>query len=346
MSSSTNIVSAIAIYAGLPVFICGALGNLLNIRLLWRTRHNPCAFLFITSSFINCIILVYGLFTRILSVGFHLDWSTKNRIWCKTRIALTQTGFLVSLTITCLASIDRFLVSCRQEKYRKLSRLSYAIYAVIITGLFWFAIFVPYLVYAELIRSPTTGLMSCSLIRNDAFSMYQNYFLFPLFFGLLPTIILLTTGILTYNNTKKLQENHQRQLVQKQLTSMMLIQVPTILLSTLPYVIFTEYLIFTASKIKSRDQKFVELLITHIVTIGSYVAFACPFFIFVISSQSFREDVKAYFQCKKLTKLKTNQVVPFSTSRNDLMKITTSDTNQNLKHFTVIQKNISPIIIY
>ncbi|CAF3980522.1 unnamed protein product, partial [Rotaria sp. Silwood1] len=120
MSSTNTIISSITIYVGIPIFLSGTLGNILNVRLLWRTRYNPCAFIFLVSSLINCIVLFYGLFTRILGIGFHLDWSITNRIWCKTRATLTQSSFLISLTCICLASIDRFFASCRQEKYRKL----------------------------------------------------------------------------------------------------------------------------------------------------------------------------------------------------------------------------------
>ncbi|CAF3401640.1 unnamed protein product, partial [Rotaria sp. Silwood2] len=152
MSSTNTIISSITIYVGFPIFLSGTLGNIVNVHLLWRNRHNPCAFILIISSLINCIVLFYGLFTRILSTGFHLDWSTTNRTWCKTRAVLTQSGFLISITCICLASIDRFFVSCRQEKYRRLSRLSIAIVSVIITIISCVLICIPYLFYVDLVK--------------------------------------------------------------------------------------------------------------------------------------------------------------------------------------------------
>jgi hypothetical protein len=79
----------------------------------------------------------------------NLDWSNTNLIWCKTCIAFTQTSFLISLTCFCLSSIDRFFVSCRQEKYRKLSRLSLSRWAIIIITLFWLGHSIPYLFYFQ-----------------------------------------------------------------------------------------------------------------------------------------------------------------------------------------------------
>ncbi|CAF1593528.1 unnamed protein product [Rotaria sp. Silwood1] len=315
MSSTNTIISSITIYVGIPIFLSGTLGNILNVRLLWRTRYNPCAFIFLVSSLINCIVLFYGLFTRILGIGFHLDWSTTNRIWCKTRATLTQSSFLISLTCICLASIDRFFASCRQEKYRKLSKLSIAILSVIITNIFWISIFIPYLIYVDIVKNPTTGLISCTLIiRNEVFSIYQNYIVLPICYGLLPSTILIITGIMTYRNTNKLQIGRQRELIQKQLTSMMLIQIPIIIISTLPYVTFTEYTILTATVNKSADRRAIEILLTNIFTTLCYITFACPFFVFIASSSSFREEAKILFLCRKTNLLRNNQIQPFSTN--------------------------------
>lgn len=318
MSVNEALISKITIYGGFPLFICGTLGNLLNILLIWRTRRNPCAFLFLVSSFVNCIALFYGLFTRILSVGFYLDWSSTNRAWCKTRTAFSQASFLISLTCTCLASIDRFLISCRQNKYRKLSRLSIAMYAVTITIIFWLSLAIPFFLNVELLKDIRTGLVTCSLVPGGIFPHYIRYFSFPVYYGVLPTTVLTITGVLTYINTSKLQIVRQRQALQRRLTVMMLTQIPIILLATVPYVIFTEYSMFTTTMMKSAKQVEIELVLTNVFSITSYTPFACPFFVFLISSKSFREEAKLLLLFCKTNSLKANQVQPNSqfTTRN------------------------------
>ncbi|CAF0938320.1 unnamed protein product [Rotaria sordida] len=312
MYSDTALIRSITVYGGSPIFIFGTLGNLLNIRFLWRTRRNPCAFIFLVSSFFNCIVLFYGLFTRILSTGFDLDWSNTNRIWCKTRIAFTEASFLISITCICLASIDRFLTSCRQEKYRKLSRLSLTRWAIILTIIFWLGHSIPYLIYAELSYNSKTGLISCLLLINTAHANYLRYVALPVYLGLFPSMILIITGLMTYRNTNRLQILRQRQLLQKQLTSMMLTQIPIILFSTLPYIIFTEYTAVTSTIIKSTDQKAVERLFTNIVTLLFYITFACPFFVFFASSASFRREAKMFLLREKTNLFTTNQIQPYS----------------------------------
>ncbi|CAF3442233.1 unnamed protein product, partial [Rotaria socialis] len=113
--------------------------------------------------------------------------------------------FLISLTCICLASTDRFLASCRQEKYRKLSRLSLAIQAVILANIFWFGHSIPYLVYTELIRNTSTGSLSGMLGGNLAYAKHLIYFALPVYDGLLPSV---------YRNINKLQLIRQRQVVQ------------------------------------------------------------------------------------------------------------------------------------
>ncbi|CAF0948454.1 unnamed protein product [Rotaria sordida] len=161
-------------------------------------------------------------------------------------------------------------------------------------------------------------------VENQAFTNYQIYFAFPVCYGLLPSIILIITDLLTYRNTNKLQIIRQRQIFQKQLTSIMLIQILIILFSTLPYVIFfAEYSIFTAKMAKSTNQRAIELMITNIVSITCYITFACPFFDFFASSTSFRKEAKILFLCRKTTPLRTNQMVSYPTTSLKNIKSTT-----------------------
>ncbi|UJR18287.1 hypothetical protein I4U23_005190 [Adineta vaga] len=313
MSSTTSIISSITIYSGLPIFICGSIGNLLNLLLLWSTRRNSCGFLFLVSSIVNSIVLFYGLFTRILSVGFGVDWSQTNLIWCKTRVGLIQSSTLISLSCICLASIDRFLLTCRQEKYRKLSRLSTARWATAISTFIWISHSVPHFVYYQLLPSSlnsTTTSYTCVILSNTFYTNYRIYFVLVVFYGLTPITVLSVMGILTYRNMNMLQLDRQRHAVQRQLTLMLLVQIPIIIVSVLPFTIFTEYLTITATTIKSADQIARENIINNIVNPLFYVTFACPFFVFYISSPTFKKEAKVLLSCQRREKMTINRVQP------------------------------------
>jgi hypothetical protein len=299
MSSLSALAGTITLYGGATIFIVGTLGNLLNIRLLWSTRRNSCAFLFLTSSVVNCLVLFFGLFTRILAVAFNLDWARSSLIWCKMRVAFSQSTFFISLTLVCLTSVDRVLISSRSDRLRRLSQLKTCRWTAFLTVFIWVAHAIPHLVFAELL--PTSPLSNspviCTLIPNRAFSFYQTYISLPIYLGVCPSSVLFITGLLTYRNTQQMQIQQQRQHIQKQLTSMMLLQVPLIICSTLPYVIFTEYIILTSTLVKSTDQRALESFLNHIFTLIFYVAFSCQFFVFLFCSANFRREAVQLCAC-------------------------------------------------
>ncbi|UJR20251.1 hypothetical protein I4U23_023382 [Adineta vaga] len=338
MSSTTELVRSMTIYGGIPIFACGIIGNLLNIRFLWRTRRNPCAFIFLSSSIINCLVLFYGLFTRILSVGFNLDWSSNNLIWCKARIAFTQASFFMSLTCVCLASIDRFFASCRDENYRRLSRLSYAICGVLLTCLFWLAHSTCEFIYGVIVTNPITGLSVCSVVSPQEFTNYRMYVSLPIYLGVLPTLILTISGFLTYRNINKLQGDRQREIIQKQLTRMMLIQIPIILFSTIPYIIYTEYAVFSATTPKTTEQRMIESITSSVLTLLFYISFASSFFVFFTSSKSFRHEAKLFFSCQKQDPNGTNQIQPYSTAESRQAAI---QVRTNMRELRVVESKRS-----
>lgn len=300
MSNAAEVIRSVNIYIGIPMFVCGVTGNLLNIRLFWRTRHNPCAFIFLALSAVNCVALLCGLFTRIIGFGFGLDWSSASLIWCKMRSGFSTASFLASTTCVCLASIDRLLASCRQEKYRRWSRLWVAQCSVLVTVIVWMGHSVPDLIYRQLVQNPVTSATTCLLINPQTFDTYRSYVSIPLYIGVIPTIILTVTGTLTYRNMNVLQRVRQREAIQRQLTRMILIQIPIILVPTMPYVIFTEYQIFSANVPKENFQRMAENIISNVLTLIFYTTFASSFFVFFFSSRSFQNDTRKLLCCQRM----------------------------------------------
>ena len=314
MSSTTTLIRSITIYGGMPIFVFGIIGNLLNLLLLWPTRHNSCAFLFLFSSIVNFVVL-FGLLTRILIVGFDVDWTPINLGWCKTRAVLTLTSNLISLSCICLASIDRFLNSCRQQKYRKWSRLSTARWAVAICVLIWIGHAVPYIVYYQILSfssSDNKTSFTCSLVSNTYFTSYIIYFVYPVLYGVIPSTVLGVMGMMTYRNMNMLQLARQRQIVQRHLTLMLLVQIPIIIVSLIPFAVFAEYLLLTATMIKPADQVARETIIRNIFSLLFYMIFACPFFVFFISSPTFRQEAKILLLCRYRNRMLRNRVQRFT----------------------------------
>ncbi|CAF1586051.1 unnamed protein product, partial [Didymodactylos carnosus] len=58
----------------------------------------------------------------ILTYGFDIDFTVSSLIWCKLRLYLRQTFALISLTCICLATIDRYLITCQEFHVRRISQ--------------------------------------------------------------------------------------------------------------------------------------------------------------------------------------------------------------------------------
>ena len=314
MPSTTPLIRYITIYGGMPIFVFGIIGNLLNLRLLWPTRHNSCRFHFLSSSVVNFVFL-FGLLTRILIAGFDVDWTPINLDWCKTRAVLTLISNLISLSCICLASIDRFLNSCRQQKYRKWSRLSTARRPVAICVLIWIGHAIPSIVYYQIVPFSSSGnktSFTCSLVSNTYFNNYIIYFVYPVLYGVIPITVLAVMSMMTYRNMNMLQLARQRQIVQRYLTLMMLVQIPIIIVSLIPYAVFAEYLLLTATMIRPADQVARETIINNMFSLLFYMIFACSFVVFFISSPTFRQEAKTLLLYRNQNRMLRNRVRPFT----------------------------------
>lgn len=103
-----------------------------------------------------------------------------------------------SLTCICFASIDWFVMSCRNVSWRQRSQLNTAKITIGIVILIIITINIPYLIsftIIEVTTVPSRITTRCWLI-NPALVSYGNYFLCPV----LPEIVLIITGLLTYRN--------------------------------------------------------------------------------------------------------------------------------------------------
>ncbi|CAF4284862.1 unnamed protein product [Rotaria sp. Silwood2] len=106
------------------IFIVGVVGNILNCLVLSeRTlRSNPCALIFLASSFIDLISILIGLPTRILAGWQHDPTSTVNWI-CKFRAFIVFSTRTMSIWLITLATIDRWLISSIDIHRRQMSNL-------------------------------------------------------------------------------------------------------------------------------------------------------------------------------------------------------------------------------
>jgi len=128
------------IYGGLSLLVTGIFGNGMNIFIFScvRTyRTTPSTFYFLVESICNGLYVVIILTTRMIDLGYGIDFTLSSTIWCRMREFLISTLTLISLTCSCLATIDQFFIPSRNASFRRCSKIQWAHRIVLLTIIIW-----------------------------------------------------------------------------------------------------------------------------------------------------------------------------------------------------------------
>jgi hypothetical protein len=259
----------ITIYFGFFLLVIGVVGNGINI-LVFSTvrtyRTNPCTFYFLIASIYNIAYIAIDLSSRIASAGYGVDLTRTSISWCKIREFSLVTPSLMTLSCSCLATIDQFFATSKSASLRRFSNIKWTYYIIIIITIIWYLHGIPVLVYYNI--SPVT--MTC-VNTNASYAIYALIYLLGLVCGI-PVLVMVIFGYLTYRNihlTRVLAE----QQADRQLVRMILIQVVLVVISITPYGIFTAYGLITSGVSKDTDRLIIEIFALTIISLISYFYF-------------------------------------------------------------------------
>ena len=302
-------LSAISLEFNRIVPICqlvfGTFGNILNILIFTRQslRHNPCSMYFLASSVNNLFVLYVATLTRYLSSAWQIDPSNSNVILCKLRMFFVYTSFALIQWFMVLASIDRYLSSSRDVRYRRMSNKSLAQKAIgltiLIVGLAHFHTFIWMSV------DYTTKPSNCNIIGYIYEIAFQTFFL--VLICILPPMLMSLFGILTVMNVRKYrtqvipqpnqtQDIHSRA-KNRQLIRMLLIQVFVTIFCTLPFSIGNlTSMVFKYLVPLSAYGSAVSSFYTNVSRNLIYCNPIVGFYIYTLSSKTFRDEIKRMTQ--------------------------------------------------
>jgi hypothetical protein len=300
--TSARINCSLAIF----LFIFGTIGNILNIFVLsQRTlRYNPCAWLFYVSSIFNLISIVSGLSTRILS-SLNFDITDRIEFLCQLRAFTLLTSRTIAYWLIMLAIFDRWLLSCINVHYRRLSKLKNAkqgmMIIIIISIIIYSLIF--YCYEPNLINTPLkcySKTIKCRILTDQIYTFVTI---------LIPLILMILFGFLTISNVRKMHyraqisfrsrfnqtlitREYRRRFksIDRHLLVMLLVQISFLTIFTLPQTIEMIYLTITTNQFKSSLQNTIENSIFTFSLLLTYLASGIPFYIYTLSGgRLFRE---------------------------------------------------------
>ncbi|CAF1405700.1 unnamed protein product [Adineta steineri] len=320
-SSLTFIGKMITIYTGIPLFIAGVIGEFLNIIVflsLQTFRQSSCAFYLTVISIMNIGQLSTGLLAVITNALFGVDGTQASLFYCKFRPYCFQTCALSSLGGFCLATFDQYCATCAHPRWQQWCSIKRAKRLVIINIIIWALHGIPYLIFFDQILSSTTGQVSCTS-KNPTFAYYRSYVIIFILFGILPMSISAVFGLLAYRNVQELSYRTLpivRRELDKQITTMVLIQLVVNVFTLLPNTIVSTLL--TSPNIPSNafNQSYIQFAYT-IAVLLNYSYFASSFYIYICASERFRKQVayvliKVHLERWRKPQLVNNQVRPES----------------------------------
>ena len=268
----------LTIYVGCFLFAAGLFGNGMNIYIFSSDRiyrATPSIFYFISGSICNALYILIILTTRILSVGFGLDFTLTSPVWCKMRQYFTSVFSLISFTCSCLSTIDQFLVTSKSASIRSYSKIQYAYRIVAAIIPIWCLHGIPFFLYYNI--SPSTK--SCSNSNFIHRTYLTTYTIVTL--CAIPVLVNIVFGCLTYRNIRQtivlVGEQADRQVVK-----MTLIQVLLIVISVTPPGVYVSYGLLTTGIAKDLDRQLKELFAANVIALISYFYYVVSLGFFLI----------------------------------------------------------------
>jgi hypothetical protein len=260
----------ITIYGGLFILIIGVLGNVINV-LVFSTvriyRITPCSFYLLIASIFNIIYITICLTSRIVMAGFGFDLTRISTSWCKIRSFCLFSLSLITLTCSCLATIDQFFATSRSVRLRRFSSLKWAHRIVIIVIIIWCLHGIPVLLFYNI----PPIIMTC-VDTNPNYAIYVPIYLLGLICGI-PVLTMVTFGYLTYRNIHSIRDLVTQQ-ADRQLTEMILIQVILVVICIVPYSIYFAYSIITSGVSKDANRLIIESFVYTILSLLTYLYYA------------------------------------------------------------------------
>lgn len=271
---------------GLPLLVLVSLiGNALNVIILsrYKMRKYPCTLYFMVLSINNLLYSSTILIVSLLGDGYQIRISIKSSILCKF---ITYFGTLLSALspyLIVLAAVDRWKASSSGRAGIGV-RTTNCLIITIIT--FFSLLFIISLITADINAQDRIG---CQIRGSAIFVQIYGIFQF-IIFSLLAPLLMLIFGCLTIRNIKRnrmvaavLPRYHR---TESQLVRMLLVQVGVQLLLTLPICVGGLLLSLPTSYHLTPSLNSIYLIFRVVFQ----MSYAAPFFLYVISARTFRND--------------------------------------------------------
>ncbi|UJR14910.1 hypothetical protein I4U23_001894 [Adineta vaga] len=300
----------------LTILIFGQISNVLTVLVLSRPklRKNTCSLYLIGSSVSNTVCIFVGIFYFVVSSGFGYSLSTQSRIFCKILpFTYYSTLFLASWFIL-LACIDRYCSTHKRAAIRRFSHINIAKWVLILMPLFCFLVHIHILVFMDWIQ-----VNRCSFISFNFLLFFYIYYV--VVYAFMTPILYVIFAVLTIYNVQKtkkvvalviqrngttIRSQKQQLTLNAQLLRMLLVQVISFVILTMPLAAWNVYGGISYYQFKTTTRRSLENLISVNFRILTFINIGSTCFVYAVTARVFREELRAIFRCQWFRKAITH----------------------------------------
>jgi len=166
----------------------------------------------------------------------------------------------------CLATIDQFLVTSLRPRWQQYFNIKRAHFLCILFFIIWLLHGIPCLIWYTPTISSSTGSVSCIII-NEIYQKYFSYGYILILAGVLPTMITVLFGCMSYRNVRQIPYRTVplvRRELDKQLTSMVLVQVVYNFWVIVPYI--SILVVISSVNLTTQSPNYTELAFLNLLT--------------------------------------------------------------------------------
>ena len=239
------------------------------------------------------IVIGLGMIPQIIALKQPNPYRTVTS-YCKAHNYLVQSGSMIYRWLMVLACIDRYVHTSNNISRQRIFsiRLTYCVIAITI-GI-WRIIPIYQFMWSE-----TRANNGC-LIGNTNIAIFNSIFTI-IIGGTIPTMIMILCALLIRRNlrlkrSRRQGGNHRRIRAQdRQILLMLFVQIFIYIMSNIPWTSIMMYTALTRNFFKSNYALTIESYITLIFYQLAYVYPTMSFYMYTLSSRTFRSELKNMF---------------------------------------------------
>ncbi|CAF0855464.1 unnamed protein product [Adineta steineri] len=294
---------------GGPILLfIGTTSCMLNLIVLKKIslRKSPCTMCLVAVNIINFADLFFGLLFALLQIGYDIDPSSKNIVFCRFRFYMSYILACCEASCLILASIDRVLVTSPNAGTRRRSSRRLTIINIIGICSFWMVFHVHALIFTQIIQYGTNYFV-CIYQPGD-YTTFITYYSLTVN-GCLPPALMIIFGCWTVKNIRQIRRvkhnastrgagsvvigrSHTLQSKDQQLIRMLFIDILSYIICKYPVTIMQIYEQATKYDIKSDERQQTEQSILQLTSFFYFVENSIGCYTNILASKAFRAELK------------------------------------------------------